>query len=67
MDLRLTPIRLALYAQVTLEVNLIFKKFKKVLYQRKLWYYETSSIRKKIIDSHNQEEDKTPPKIIQVI
>lgn len=66
MFLRLTPIRLALYAQVTLEVKILFVRVKKVLFQKNIWHYETPTIRKKVIDSHKQEEDKTPPKIILV-
>lgn len=66
MFLRLTPIRLALSARVTLEVHLAFIHFKKVLFQTNLWHYETPTIRKMVIDSHKKEEDTTPPKIILV-
>lgn len=67
MYLRLTPIKLALYAQVTLEVDLFFVTIKKVLFQKKIWHYEAPTIKKKLIDSHKPEEDNTPPKIIPVI
>lgn len=63
MYLRLTPIKLALYAQVTLEVKLLFVRIKKVLFEKKLWHYETPTIKKKLIDSHKPEQDKTPPTI----
>jgi hypothetical protein len=66
MYLRLTPIKLALYAQVTLEVDLLFVSFKKVLFQKKIWHYEAPTIMKKLIDTHKPEEDKTPPKITSV-
>lgn len=65
MYLRLTPIKLTLYGLVTLEIP--FFDITKVLFQKKIWHYETPTIRKKLIDCHKQEEDKTPPQINSVI
>lgn len=67
MYLRLTPIKLALYAQVTLEVDLLFVTIKKVLFEKKIWQYATPTIEKKLIDTHKPEEDKTPPHITSVL
>lgn len=63
MFLRLQPIKLRLYALVTLEVNVLFTTFKKVLYKATLWHYDGPTIQTKLIDNPKTEEDKTPPKL----
>lgn len=61
MYLRLTPIKLTLYALVTLEVDLGFTSFKKVLFKTKLWRYKAATIKKLLIDNTKEEVDKSPP------
>lgn len=61
--LKLQPIKLRLYALVTLEVDLLFTTYKKVLYKATLWHYDGPTIQTKLIDSPKTEEDKSPPKL----
>lgn len=61
MFLRLTPIKLKLYAEVTLEVNLFLVTLKKTLFKQGLWEFQTATINKLLIDITKAEEDKTPP------
>lgn len=65
MFLRLTPIKLRLYAVVTLEVKLGFIPTPLILtlYKAKLWEYQTATIRKLLIDNTKAEEDESPPKL----
>lgn len=63
MYLRLTPIKLTLYALVTLEVDLGFTSFKKVLFKTKLWRYKAPTIMKLLIDNTKKEEDESPPEV----
>ena len=63
MYLRLTPIKLTLYALVTLEINLVVQTIKKTLFKAKLWSYTAPTIEKKLIDNRKDEEDKSPPKM----
>lgn len=65
MFLRLTPIKLRLYALITLEINLPFLPLplKYTLLKAKLWEYQTATIRKLLIDNTKAEEDKSPPKL----
>jgi hypothetical protein len=63
MYLRLTPLKLRLYALVTLEIPLLIKTIKITLFKTKLWEYQTATIRKLLIDNSKAEEDKTPPKL----
>lgn len=64
MFLRLTPIKLRLYAVITLEVKLKFiPPLKLTLYKAKLWEYQTATIRKLLIDNTKAEEDESPPKL----
>lgn len=63
MYLRLTPLKLRLYALVTLEIDLLLKTIKLTLYKVKLWEFQTATIRKLLIDNSKDEEDKTPPKL----
>lgn len=61
MFLRLTPIKLKLYAEVTLEVNLLVATMKITLLKKALWEFQTATINKLLIDNTKAEEDKTPP------
>lgn len=65
MFLRLTPIKLRLYALITLEIKLPFLPLplKYILLKAKLWEYQTATIRKLLIDNTKAEEDKSPPKL----
>ena len=63
MYLQLTPIKLNLYALVTLEVDLGFTSFKKTLFKTSLWKYAAPTIEKKLIDNRKAEEDDSPPTI----
>lgn len=65
MFLRLTPIKLRLYAVITLEVKLGFISTPLILtlYKAKLWEYQTATIRKLLIDNTKAEEDESPPKL----
>ena len=63
MYLELTPIKLRLSALVTLEVDLLFTSFKKVLYKHDIWTYKTPTIRKKMVDTIKDEKDNSPPQI----
>ncbi|XP_062582876.1 uncharacterized protein LOC134244633, partial [Saccostrea cucullata] len=64
MYLRLTPLKLRLYALVTLEVDLWVYTLRMTLFKAKLWQYETPSIRLKLIDNKKDEKDNTPPKLL---
>ncbi|KAJ8321023.1 hypothetical protein KUTeg_002610 [Tegillarca granosa] len=61
MYLKLTPLSLALYGLVTLEVDLAFVSFTKTLYKAKIWGYKTPTISKKLIDNRDKDEDVSPP------
>ena len=63
MFLRLTPIKLRLYALVTLEIDVFIGTIKLTLYKAKLWQYSTPTIRMPLIDNSKPEEDKTPPQL----
>nr|XP_022295052.1 uncharacterized protein LOC111105175 [Crassostrea virginica] len=63
MFLRLTPIKLRLYALVTLEIDVFIGTIKLTLFKVKLWQYQTATIRKPIIDNSKPEEDLTPPQL----
>lgn len=63
MFLRLTPIRLRLYALVTLEVDVFIGTIKLTLYKTKLWQFSTPTIMMPLIDNFKPEEDKTPPQL----
>lgn len=63
MFLRLTPIKLRLYALVTLEIDLLFGSIKLTLFKTKLWQYQTATIRKLLIDNSKAEEDTSPPEL----
>lgn len=67
MFLRLTPIKLRLYAVITLTVKLQFietpLKLTLTLYKAKLWEYQTATIQKLLIDNTKAEEDESPPKL----
>lgn len=63
MYLKLTPIKLTLYALVTLEVNILGAKIKKTLFKAKLWQYAAPTITKKLLDNRKGERDNTPPVI----
>lgn len=65
MFLRLTPIKLRLYAVITLEVKLGFISTPLILtlYKAKLWEYQTATILKLLIDNTKAEEDESPPKL----
>ncbi|KAK3101936.1 hypothetical protein FSP39_007496 [Pinctada imbricata] len=59
MFLELTPIKLNLFALVTLEIKLL--GIVKTLFKVSLWQYSAPTIRKKLIDNRKAEEDKSPP------
>ncbi|KAL5014713.1 hypothetical protein ScPMuIL_008983 [Solemya velum] len=61
MDLKLTPVKIALYALVTLEVNLLFTSFKRTLYKATLFSYATPTITKRMVDTTKKVKDVTPP------
>ena len=64
MYLELTPLQLQLSGKVTLEISLPWgKKLKFTLFNAVLWRYRTPTIRKKIFDNRDDEEDKTPPEV----
>lgn len=63
MYLRLTPIKLNLYALVTLEVDLGFTTIVKTLFKTKLFSYATPTIMKKLIDNTKEDPDTSPPQI----
>ncbi|KAL5015119.1 hypothetical protein ScPMuIL_009389 [Solemya velum] len=61
MDLKLTPVKIALYALVTLEVDLKFTSFTKTLFKAKLFSYATATITKRMVDTTKNEKDDSPP------
>lgn len=65
MFLRLTPIKLRLYAVITLEVKLAFIPTPLILtlFKAKLWEFQTATIRKLLIDNTKAEEDESPPNL----
>lgn len=63
MYLELTPIEIRLLGLVTLEINLLFTKIKKVLFQRQIWGYKAPTIRAKMVDTLKKEVDKSAPEI----
>ena len=63
MYLELTPIEIRVLGLVTLEVNLLFVSFKKVLFKKQLWGYKAPTIRAKIVDTIKDEKDNSPPEI----
>jgi hypothetical protein len=67
MDLELTPVSLKLSAIVTLDIDLAFFKFKKVLFNADLWRYSTPTIKTNMIDVSTKEEDESPPQFSAVI
>ena len=67
MTLKLIPVKLRLLGLVTLEVNLLFVKIKKTLYQKTLWQYTAPTLEKRIIDKHTKDKDLSPPAFAPVI
>ena len=68
MDLELIPLKLTLSALVTIEIKIpLVGSFKIVVFKKKLWYYQTPLIKKRIIDVSTKEEDKSPPEFSPVV
>ena len=61
MDLELIALRIELHAELTVKVNLIFKTFRKTLFSKRLWFYQSKAINKNIFKVGEIERDKTPP------
>ena len=68
MDLELIPLKLTLSALVTIEIRVpLVGSFRKTVFKKKLWYYQTPLIKKRIIDVSTKEEDKSPPQFSPVV
>lgn len=64
MYLELTPLQLKLSGIVTLEISLPWgASITFTVFRAVLWRYRTPTIRKKIFDNRDGEEDKTPPEV----
>ena len=61
MDLALKALEIKLSALVTLEVNLIFETFRKVLFKVDIFRYETPTISKRVLHVGKDEPDTSPP------
>ncbi|XP_052806219.1 uncharacterized protein LOC128235437 [Mya arenaria] len=61
MDLEIRPLKLELFGLVTLEVDLLFIRFKKTLFEKRIWHYEMPKISKPLVDVSTKEEDVSPP------
>ena len=61
MDLALKALEIKLAALVTLEVNLIFETFRKVLFKVDIFRYETPTISKRVLHVGKDEPDMSPP------
>ena len=61
MDLALKPLELRLAALVTLELDLYFETFRKVLFKVNIFRYETPTISKRVLHVGKDEPDKSPP------
>ena len=61
MDLGLKPLEVKLAALVTLELNLGFEAFRKVLFKVNIFRYETPTISKRVLHVGKDEPDLTPP------
>ncbi|XP_052806221.1 uncharacterized protein LOC128235438 [Mya arenaria] len=67
MDLKIKPLKLELFGLVTLEVNLLFVRFKKTLFKKRIWHYEMAQISTRVIDASTKEEDVSPPDFSPVV
>ncbi|WAR05127.1 hypothetical protein MAR_020496 [Mya arenaria] len=67
MYLEMIPLKLELFGLVTLDVKILFKRFKKTLFKKKLWSYAMSKISERIIDVSTREEDSSPPVFSPVV
>lgn len=63
----MVPIKLKLFALVTLEVRVFGARFKKTLFKKSIWEYEAAKISKRLIDISTKEEDESPPQFIDVV
>ena len=63
MDLKITPLKLVLSAEIAVRIRipLIRKTIEKVVFDRDLWYYSTKPVRLRIYDRDEKESDETPP------
>ena len=67
MDLELVPIKVSLTCLVTLEVDLLYISFKKILFSSTLWKYVAPTIRTNIFYVSTKEKDETPPQFSPVL
>ena len=68
MDLELIPLKLKLFAQVTVEIKIpLVGKIKEIVFEKELWKYETPLIKKRIIEVSTKEEDESPPQFSPVV
>ena len=62
MDLQLVPLRIELHARLIFEMSLPWGgRIRKVLINKRLWFYQTKTINKEIFNINDAEPDNSPP------